>query len=587
MSRSATLQFLCQLSFDSYKTLSKGYKIRLIVGLLILIVGCSSSAIVQLIFKEVVDYFIGLDSSHSLNIFFVISAYSFSWTMNQISNIIAWLLAEPVIAEISKQIIYKMFDHLLLLPYDFFLSKESLSIHSYFETVFRTSSAILSNLFIYIIPALLEMTIIFIFFIKFYSVWLGGILLILLVIFFYLTYSSIQESKNFDAQYYGHLERFHGLLIESIDQIMLIKTYHAFQFQKEKMKRIMHSFFYIAKKRMWHLDKAQAFQILLCGIILLLISVLSGYAVEIERITAGDFVMINNYFIQFTIPITFLGFIFADVYREFILLKKSIFIFEIPVMKEITSTDTVEIQKFIPSVIFQNVSLSFQNKKIIDSLSFTINPQEKVAIVGTSGSGKSTCLKLITQLYQGYEGTILISEHDSRYLSKKSISEHIGVVLQHSFLFQGSIAENIAYGQKHITDEAIIEVIKKVKLYEKVKTLEKGIHTPIEGLDFSGGEKQRIAIARALLRNPEIFLFDEITASLDAETEKEIQAYIQEIVIDKTAIFVTHRLSFAALADKIIMFKKGKIIGIGSHQELLRTSPEYKNLYEKQTENES
>lgn len=583
MSRATTLRFLAKLSLESYKALSKKYKLRLFLGFIVLILGCSLSAGVQLIFKQIVDSFIGEEQSLLFPIFFFVGAYSTSWTINQVSNIVGWLLAEPVIAEISKYMIYKMFNHLLLLPYQFFLTKEALSIHTYFETVFRSSSAILSNLFIYIIPSLLEMIIIFIFFIKLYSFFLGLFLLILIFIFFFLTYKSIQESKVFDTAYYGQLEKFHSLLIESIDQIILIKTYHAFSFQKEKIKKIMHSFFSIAKNRMWHLDKAQALQIVFCGIALFLITILSAYYTFKGKITTGDFIMINNYFIQFTIPITFLGFIFAEIYREFILLKKSIFIFGLAIDKEEESKKN-ELINFTPSISFENVSLSFENKKILDSISFTINPYEKVAIIGTSGSGKSTCLKLITELYTRYQGNIFISGENIKNISRKNISDHIGIVLQQSFLFQGSIAENIRYGEKNISEEKIIEVLKKVKLYDKIKTLQEGINESIEGIDFSGGEKQRIAIARALVRNPDIFLFDEITASLDATTEKEIQTYIYDLIAEKTAVFVTHNLSFATLADKIILMKKGKIIGIGSHKELIENVYEYKIFHKEKNE---
>jgi ATP-binding cassette subfamily B protein len=579
MSRAHTVKFLMQLSIESYKTLSKKYKIRLFLGCMIVIIGCSLSAGVQLIFKEIVDSFIGEGQAVWLPIYFFIAAYSTSWTINQVSNIVGWLITEPVIAEISKYVIYKMFHHLLHLPYQFFLTKDAHSIHTYFETVFRSSSSILSNLFIYIIPSLLEMIIIFIFFIKLYSLFFGFFLIILLFIFFWLTYRSIEASKSFDASYYGQLEKFHALLIESIDQIILIKTYHAFIFQKEKMRKIMNCFFIVAKHRMWHLDKAQALQVIASGITLFLITLLSGYHTFKGKMSTGDFIMINNYFIQFTIPITFLGFIFADIYREFILLKKSIFIFSLPI--EINKEKkTKPLINFSPSIRFENVSVSFHDKNILESVSFTIQPYEKVAIVGASGSGKSTCLKLITELYTNYQGDIFISDTNIKELSREDIATHIGIVLQQSFLFQGSIAENICYGEKNISEEKIIEVLKKVRLYDKIKLLENGIHELIEGIDFSGGEKQRIAIARALVRNPEIFLFDEITASLDGTTEKEIQKYIYDLISDKTAIFVTHRLSFAMEADKIIVIKKGKIVGIGSHDELIKNVDEYKKLYE-------
>lgn len=579
MSRSATLAFLSVLLKESFLALSKKHKIRFLCGFLILFFGCVLSAVVQILFRYLVDsVIIGDNNVFSLSIVFLISAYSVSWTINQIANIIAWLIAEPVLAEISQSIILKMFAHMLQVPYDFFLTKDARSVNTYFETVFLASSNILSNLIIYIIPSLLEMMIIFLFFIKIYPFWYGLFLLFLLFIFFYLTYHSIKDSKKLDLLYYAHLEKFHGLLIESISQIMLIKVYCANKFELDKIKTVLNSFFHVAKKRIWHLDRAQAFQIIASGTVLLLLSMLSGYAVFAREITPGDFVMINNYFIQFSIPITFLGYIFADVYRQFILLKKSIFIFKLPI-EHVNKTSSVIIN-FVPRLIFESVSFSIEGKNILENISFSIEPGEKVAIIGLSGSGKSTCLKLIMQLYHDYKGTIKISDTDMKDLSSIDISRHVGIVLQQSFLFQGTIADNIRYGNKQILDEDVTAVLKKVKLYDRIKSLPEGIFSDILGIDFSGGEKQRIAIARALVRNPEIFLFDEITSSLDKQTEKEIQEYLFSILEGKTAVFVTHRLLFASTADKIIVMKKGKIISVGTHEELLKKCFEYQTLCE-------
>lgn len=582
MSRSATVSFLLQLLKESFSLLSKKQKIRFFIGCFILVLGCLLSAVVQVIFRHLVDDVIISENNIIFTSFaFLIALYSICWTINQISNIASWLINEPVLAEVSQYIILKMYAHTVQVPYDFFLTKDARSLNIYFETVFQACSSILSNLIIHIIPSLLEMTIIFIFFIHIYPIWYGLFLLLLLLVFFYFTYVSIKESKHLDAAYYGYLEKFQSLLLESINQIMMIKTYCTYEFETERIKKILNSFFIVAKKRIWQLDQAQGAQIVACGITLLLLSFLSGLAVMHNKISTGDFVMINNYFIQFTIPITFLGYIFADVYRHFILLKKSIFIFKLPT--ESQEKRIIDIVDFIPHIIFDAVDFTINKKKILKSVSFEIKPGEKVAIVGISGSGKSTCLKLIMQLYEPDSGIIFMSGVMSSSISRKTISDNIGIVLQESYLFQGSIADNIRYGKKNISDQKIIDVLKKVKLYEKVKSLSHFIDTDTATLDFSGGEKQRIAIARALLREPKLFLFDEITASLDTKTEHEIQEYLHEILENKTAIFITHRLSFAKEATKIIVMKKGSIASIGTHFDLIKRCPEYQLLNEECT----
>ena len=576
--------FISKIFNTAFLQLPLKEKYKFFIGIVTLLCGCMLSALIQIVFRNIINAITINNNVWYFGIILFLIAYSLLWTINQISNIIAWLIVQPVIGQLSQHIILKLFLHTLHIDYNFFLTKESKSINNYFETIFNTIYQILSHLIIHIIPALVEMTIVFIFFFYVYGVFYSVLLLLLLLLFFYFTYYSIRNSRKLDILYYQHLDTFYRHISQSIAQIEIIKTYNSYEFEYEKLKAILNSFFTIASERTFQLDKSQAYQIIACGIALLIISIVSFFAMQNNRISVGDFVILNNYFIQFTIPITFLGYIFLDLYKNFTLLKKSFIIF----YKEKENTDNQIFlfkKKFTPSIIFKNIILESEDKKkILNNISFQLFPKEKIAIIGSSGCGKSSCLKLIMKLYKTNQGNIFISNQNIESISNEELYNHIAIVPQYNYIFTGTIADNIRYNKKNISDNEIIAILKKIKLYDKINSLDKGINTSLENIDFSGGEKQRISIARALVRNPDIFLFDEITASLDTNIEVDIKSYLDEILIDKTAIFATHRLLFAKNADKIIVLKKGKISDIGNHEELIEKSKEYQKLYNEQCE---
>lgn len=574
--------YIGKIFYNAFLELKQKEKYKFFIGFAVLFVGCMLSALVQVIFRKIVNTITINDADiWYVGMIFLFIIYSLLWTINQISNIIAWLVVQPVLANLSQNILLKMFLHTLHIEYCFFLTKDSKAINSYFETIFNTIYQILSHLIIHIVPSLIEMTIVFIFFFYVYGYFYSFILFFLLLVFFYFTYNSIVNSKQLDTLYYDYLDKFYRHILQSISQIEVIKTYGGYDFEYEKMKLILNDFFSVSIKRTYQLDKAQAYQIITCGITLLIISILTFFAMVNKKISVGDFVILNNYFIQFTIPITVLGYIFAELYKNFILLKKSFSILN--KKKDIESLVFLFNKKFIPSIVFQDIVLQFDDeRKVLDRVSFQLNPKEKIAIIGSSGSGKSSCLKLIMKLYSLQKGNIFISGQNIQSISNQELYKYITIVPQQSYIFAGSIRDNICYNQKNITDDEIMLILKKIKLYDKINSLEHKLDTLLENIDFSGGEKQRISIARALVRDPQIFLFDEITASLDTKIEAEIKEYLDEILIDKTAIYVTHRLLFARDADKIILLKDGKIKAIGKHDDLIVNSIEYQKLYNEQ-----
>jgi ABC-type multidrug transport system fused ATPase/permease subunit len=243
----------------------------------------------------------------------------------------------------------------------------------------------------------------------------------------------------------------------------------------------------------------------------------------------------------------------------------------------------------IGNINFENVSFKYPKGEnaVIENLNLEIKEGQKVAFVGFSGSGKSTITKLLLRIYDWKNGEIRLDGKNLRELDTETLRKKIGYVEQHVDLFDVSIRENILFGleDKNISEEKINEVVSKARITEFFHRLgEKGLETLIgeRGVKLSGGERQRIGIARALIKDPEVLIFDEATASLDTENEKYIQEAIDESTKGKTTIIIAHRLSTVQNADKIFVMDKGKVVGVGTHEELKDTCEEYQRLIKAQ-----
>ena len=237
-------------------------------------------------------------------------------------------------------------------------------------------------------------------------------------------------------------------------------------------------------------------------------------------------------------------------------------------------------------ISIRNLGFSYENNKVLDRINMDIRKYEKIAIVGESGSGKSTLLNILSGMYEPQEGNVSIAGFNLNEDNISSIRNKIGLVYQETFLFPKSIYDNLLYGNKNATKEQVIEAAKRADIHDFITTLPKKYDTFVgeKGVYLSGGQRQRIAIACAFLRNPEILILDEPTSALDAETERNIQKSLDELIKDKTAIIVAHRLVTIKNADIIYVLNKGKIVEKGSHEELVNNKGYYYNLYKKQFE---
>ena len=243
---------------------------------------------------------------------------------------------------------------------------------------------------------------------------------------------------------------------------------------------------------------------------------------------------------------------------------------------------TMEVNDINGNIEFDNVEFQYNSKELFKNLNFKIEPNKMIAIVGKSGEGKSTILKLISKGYSVNSGKILIDNYNINDLSEKTIKNSISVVSQSPYIFNLSIKDNIKLANPTATDEEIIKVCKKAQIHDVITSMEKGYDTMVgeNGVILSGGQKQRMAIARALIKKSKIILLDEATSSLDNSNQEKIKNVIKELSKDHTVIIVAHRLSTIVNSDNIFVVNNHKICASGTHTELMKNCEEYRNLYE-------
>ena len=301
-------------------------------------------------------------------------------------------------------------------------------------------------------------------------------------------------------------------------------------------------------------------------------------------LTIGDITVLVALLGRMYMPVNSLLNIQVEWIRSMALFKRIFDYFDIPVEIE-NAKDAVTPDKVTGDVVFEHVEFSYEeSKKILKDISFTLNAGKSIAIVGPSGSGKSTIVNLIPRLYDVDSGSVTFDGIDVRKLDLKFLRDQVGVVSQETYLFNGTIRENLLYAKPDATEEAMVEALKKANIWDFIEKQEKGIDTEVgnRGLKLSGGEKQRISIARIILKDPTIFIFDEATSALDSISEKKIQDAIDPIIKSKTSILIAHRLSTILAADEILVVKDGTIAERGTHKELMNKEGVYRELYETQ-----
>ena len=389
------------------------------------------------------------------------------------------------------------------------------------------------------------------------------------------------EMRNSMKSYRKQNAVINSTLENSLSGIRETKAYANESYEIEKFSRVNGLFATLRGKAMHSLAKYDTVMAFITDILYLIIIFVGGLFLFHKRIDAGEFAAFILYIGMFLTPIQKITFLFEQFQEGMTGFSRFAEIMDMDGEEDLGECELTNVSG---DVEFANVSFSYNDddkSRVIKNLSLKISAGETLALVGPSGGGKTTICNLIPRLYNVNECKILIDGEDIKNIKLSSLRAHIGVVSQNVFLFDGTIKENIAYGNCDATDEQIEEAARRANIHDYIMTLPSTYDTEVgeRGLKLSGGQRQRIAIARVFLKNPALLILDEATSALDNITEMQIQKSLEELSVGRTVIVVAHRLSTVKGADRIVVLSKEGIVEEGTHDELVSRGGTYAELY--------
>jgi len=561
------------------------FKMRIFFALACLVLTKVASVYLPFILKDIVDV---LDTQQENRVYLVPFALVAAYGLVRLTIVIFAEIRDTLFGRVTERAIrrigLKVFQHLHKLDLDFHLNRQTGGLSRDIDRGTSGINFLMRFMIFNIIPTLIEIVMVVGILLVNYGIWFALITLSSIVL--YVGYSVfatdwrtrfIREANKADSS--SNTRAIDSLLNYETVKYFTNEAYEAKAYDEQlatweqaKMKN---------RLSLFALNGGQAI-IISCSMTAML--ALAAYQVTYEKMTLGDFVLINAFMMQLFIPLNFLGFVYREIKGSLANIEH---MFELMLKKpKVEDDDDASVLALSQAEIkFEGVSFAYDVKRpIIKNITFTIKSGQKVAVVGESGSGKSTLVKLLFRFYDCDSGQITIDGENISHVTQHSLRKNIGIVPQDTVLFNDTLFANVHYGEPNADEAKVNHAFQMAHLADFVSRLPDGMETIVgeRGLKLSGGEKQRVAIARTILKNPRILVFDEATSSLDSQSEQAILAAIKEVAAHRTSLVIAHRLSTIVDADNIIVMQQGEIVEQGTHQNLLVKKGHYFTMWQLQ-----
>ena len=557
-------------------------KTRLIVSMLLLVLAKLISAGTPFLYGYTVDSLVSPDASlFVIGAIGLIIAYGLARVLSNGFQQLRDVVFAPVAQRALRSLALETFQHIHNLSMRYHIARRTGGLSRIIERGVKGVEFLLRYLVFSIGPLALELVLLSVFLLWKLDLWYVLVLFGTIVVYVWFTFKVTEYRVKLRREMN---EQDTDAAQKAIDSLLNFETVKYFGAEAREAKRYdaaMAGYEAAALKTSYSLAALNFGQALLITAGLTIVMVMAGLQVRAGALTVGDFVMVNAVMIQITMPLNFLGTVYREIRQALVDMGQMFDLLEQP--KEITTKPGAPDLKVTGgSISLRNIAFSYEaGRQILRDVSLDIPAGQTVAIVGSSGSGKSTIGRLLFRFYDVTGGALSIDNQDVRDVTQSSLQNAIGVVPQDTVLFNDTILYNIAYGRDGASRADVEQAARDAQIHAFIQSLPEGYDTVVgeRGLKLSGGEKQRVGIARTLLKNPPILLLDEATSALDSETEHEIQGALAQAGLGRTVIVIAHRLSTVAEADMIVVLENGVVVETGRHEALLGKAGRYYDLW--------